>query len=98
MVREKKNILQGQGRVREFYFESGKNFEEKVLSLVKKGDLLKLISLNERVERAAARRGLKPLLYLTCIYLVSEILFLYGKRQAILKSSDSDYTSTRHTM
>lgn len=58
-----------------------------IFFLVKKGDLLKHISLNERVERAAVRRGLKSLLYLTCIYLVREIVFLYGKRQAILKSN-----------
>ena len=68
MVREK--ILQGWGKVTEFYFESGE------IGILKKSQK-KLKSFNMADLIPVARGGLEPLLELTfCIYLVREILFL----------------------
>ena len=58
-----------------------------VVVMKKESLFLKSVSLTERVERKAERRGYKSLLELTfCINLVREILFLSGRSQGILKS------------
>ncbi len=75
----KNKILEGQGKVRELYFESGK-----IDSLKKSQGKLKLKkhfrSLWSQQHFSFGSRGWRLLLYLTLIYLVREILLLSAEK------------------